>query len=368
MILHSDFVDYKDEVTSIQVSVRQFFCTLFLLVPVLAQSVPLLRFQIDGLEKLTQDQVIALSGLHAGQSVTREQVREAAKQLMDSGKFQRVDYRVQPETDGIVVQFRLIEQASLETAAEDTTGPRIAHVVFRGSRVVEPARLQQIVESAAEDRTWKESDFRELLDNLLKPVYAEAGYWRVKWTNLSTQEAAADAKQNSSQGSALSTAQVTVTVTVDEDQPSKLAQVNLEGGDPKWVEAAAFPIGQVAEQKKINEAIGRLHAVVRRQGYLTPAFQQTVRLREDELTLILQLDKGPLAHFGTLKLLGLSADAEKRARALWTITPGSELNPEAVERFIHSVIDQHIGQVTGARREFHIRPGTEIADVEIAFR
>jgi outer membrane protein assembly factor BamA len=67
------------------------------------------KIEIIGLKRLKQEQVIATSGLQAGQIVDPSVVDEAANKLMQSGLFKRLSYRVRGTGAEVILIFEVEE-------------------------------------------------------------------------------------------------------------------------------------------------------------------------------------------------------------------------------------------------------------------
>jgi len=87
----------------------------FLLLPVAAaqQRQTLSRLEFVGLKRLTQEQVVAMSGLKVGQTIDPNILDAAAGELLKSGLFRKLSYRVRISNPGnqATVTFELEESA-----------------------------------------------------------------------------------------------------------------------------------------------------------------------------------------------------------------------------------------------------------------
>jgi outer membrane protein assembly factor BamA len=86
--------------------------TLLLLGPAFGQQKqPLGRLEFVGLKRLTREQVTAMSGLKIGQMVDATALDAAANELLKSGLFRRLSYRVHSAGNQAVVTFQVEESA-----------------------------------------------------------------------------------------------------------------------------------------------------------------------------------------------------------------------------------------------------------------
>jgi len=69
------------------------------------------RIEFVGLKRLTRDQVIAMSGLKVGQAIDATVLDAAANELLKSGLFRRLSYRVHAVGNQAVVTFQIEESA-----------------------------------------------------------------------------------------------------------------------------------------------------------------------------------------------------------------------------------------------------------------
>src|SRR5690242_16695283 len=80
--------------------------------PVAAQQQQTLgRVEFVGLKRLTREQVITMSGLKVGQVVSGPVLDAAANELLKSGMFRRLSYRVHNVGNQAVVTFQVEESA-----------------------------------------------------------------------------------------------------------------------------------------------------------------------------------------------------------------------------------------------------------------
>lgn len=71
------------------------------------------KIQCDGFKKLTNDQVLSITGLHIGDQVTRDSLQAAADKLVHSGLFANVKYDFHTRGDQLTVNFHVVENSLL---------------------------------------------------------------------------------------------------------------------------------------------------------------------------------------------------------------------------------------------------------------
>jgi outer membrane protein assembly factor BamA len=84
-----------------------------------AQTATLKEIHADGLKKLTEAQVISLSGLATGAQVGRNELQNAADALVKSGLFAKVNYNFTTHNDAVSLIFHLDENPRLPVTYDD---------------------------------------------------------------------------------------------------------------------------------------------------------------------------------------------------------------------------------------------------------
>lgn len=73
------------------------------------QSVKLEKIEFKGLERVTEAEALEKSGLQTGQSVSVDAIEAAADQLLASGLFSNLSYKLKGTTDKAVLTFEVVE-------------------------------------------------------------------------------------------------------------------------------------------------------------------------------------------------------------------------------------------------------------------
>jgi len=76
-------------------------------------TAPLHDIKVDGLTKLTQEQVIALTGLQIGSQVGRPELQAAANRLYTTGLFKDVKYEFSTNNNGVSLSYHVAESPRL---------------------------------------------------------------------------------------------------------------------------------------------------------------------------------------------------------------------------------------------------------------
>jgi outer membrane protein assembly factor BamA len=67
------------------------------------------RIEVEGLQRLSADEVIATTGLKTGAPFSLEKLDEAAQKLVDSGQFSKVGYRTTTTRNLVTIVFQVVE-------------------------------------------------------------------------------------------------------------------------------------------------------------------------------------------------------------------------------------------------------------------
>jgi len=84
-----------------------------------AQTATLKEIQVDGLQKLTQAQVVAVSGLVPGAQVGRKELQDAADVLVRSGLFAKVTYNFSTHNNDLTLTFHLQENPRIPVSYDN---------------------------------------------------------------------------------------------------------------------------------------------------------------------------------------------------------------------------------------------------------
>jgi outer membrane protein assembly factor BamA len=347
--------------------------------PLAAQNaaIPLESVAIEG-SSIPRSVILEITGLRIASPIDKAGMEEAAKKLQESGLFASISYRYAPgQKKGYALTLLLADQAPLSDAAIDVPGadeneawqwlvakfvrfnrqvpqadaaqqylarqlqrhlagalrgqpltvrmetdlktrklllsfqpeilPRVQSVAFTGNQSVASADLSSVLNRIVANQEYTARRFASAVELNLRPVYEQYGLYRVRFTP----------------GDPLWTdAGVSLNVAIAEGDAYRLAQVALTGEnlpEDAMLAAAKFPTGELANWKLIQEGIWAMEKVVKRTGFLD-ARASADRTYDDTahmLALRVRIAKGPLYHFGEIRITGLSPDLQERARRIW---------------------------------------------------
>lgn len=309
----------------------------------------LVKIEVRCAERLSAERVIEVSGLKPGQTVDRAVLQAAVERMMATGLFERVNWRTQPGEDGVTVTLTIREAQEHQIEAEKAPGPKIEKLEVRGLTPERNELLRKRLEAPMSGRAFSPEMAEEVAGPLTRAVLAEWGYWNPVITfKLEA-------------GSALA-------VDVTEGPAALLGEVTLEGGEARWLDGAGYVKGAPAESKKLNLALGKVIQAARNSGYLAAAARSENSVTGGRLNARISMESGPLFRFGELRIEGLDAQREKRARALWKLKPGDPAGAAALEEWIRLVFERRIPVWDRVERAWRPRQGEAIADAVVSFR
>jgi len=358
-------------------------CLALVLAGICAQeaSFPLESVAIEG-SRMPKETVLEITGFRLGAPINKAAIEKGCTKLRDSGIFQDIDYRYGPgPKHGYIVTLTLSDQSGLAEAAIDIPGadedeiwrwlsskypafdrkvpgddaaqqflarqiethagaklkgqplvakmetefvprrrlvisfqsailPRITAMSFTGNQELASAELARIMQKVAAGEGYTDRRFRGFTELNLRPAYEEHGMYRVKFPGITAQNVDASS--------------VAVTVTIEEGQKFNLGETNIIGNDlpiGAMRSAAGFKKGKLANWTEIQKSIWDMEKPVKRTGYTDATARPERVLHDDERILELNISfyKGPLYHFGQLRIVGLSPDLEGKARRAWKL-------------------------------------------------
>lgn len=343
---------------------------------------PLESVAIEGSE-IPQPVILEIAGLRIASPIDKARIEQACQNLQDSGLFASISYQYAPgPKKGYALTLTLTDQAPLSNAVIDVPGvdeaeawrwlvskfrrfdhqvpqveaaqrflsrqferhltarlrgqsltvrmetdlqtgmvtlsfqpevlPRIQSIAFTGNQTVTSTELSSVLNRLVVNEEFTSRKFTTAVELNLRPVYEQRGLYRARFAPGGPQ---------------LTDAGVTLAVAITEGQPYQLGKVELIGENvpvDAMFSAAKLPVGKIANWKQIQEGIWEMEKVVKRTGFFN-AVASPDRVFDDAayvLDLRIRIAKGPLYHFGEVRIRGLSRDLEERARQMWRPKPG----------------------------------------------
>lgn len=393
-----------------------------------SESFPLEAVKLEGTQ-LALGVVLDLSGLRIGAPVNQSAIEEGCKKLQASGIFQTVGFQYAPgEKQGYVLTLSLLDQTVLTDASIDIPGidqdeiwqwlsvryPRFQHKVpgdetgqlflaheierhlggklagqhlvarlesdltsgrtivsyqpealpkigamnFTGQREFSEIDLQHIMEKVVAGEGYLDRRYRAYLELNLRRAYEEHGMYRVRFPSV-----AARPDGNS----------MTVTTVIEEGPKFTLGDVKLVGENlptAAMLEAAKFKSGAIANWTEIQSGIWETEKPLKRLGY-TEARAVPERVYHDEARVMdvnISYRKGPIYHFGELRVTGLSPELEVKARGMWKLQRGDPYDYVYPHEFLRE-FNKSLGKLMFKRYDVATQKGTgdHVTDVSVSF-
>jgi outer membrane protein insertion porin family len=406
------------------------FPVLMLLARGAVAQTPIASIQVSGNQRLPAAALIAASGLHEGQRVTRKELDAAAQTLLDTGFFSSVNYRYDRKATGafavtlVVIELPATLPVILDipgqdeqqlwkdlTAANAFVDRRIPDneratayykqviqtVLAKSSHAPEivakaegdlgshrvtltfrPALLPRIANTRFEGNVVVPSTVLE--SAVAKPAlgqeYTERYYRRIVELNLRPiyeERGYLTVSFPRVKASGTDTQIVDVTTQVDEGPLWRLGQVEVVGdGVPaaEMRDAAKLAIGQPANWKEFLAALERMKPVVTRDGYLGVRSEAVRSFHDDShiVDVTVNVVKGRQILFGELHFSGIGPDAQTHAMAVWKLSAGAPLNDPYVTQYLAELVRYLGTSVKGVTRNYKPGAAAGTMDIYIAFR
>jgi outer membrane protein assembly factor BamA len=379
---------------------------------------------------LPQKTVLDLAGFHIGANIDQAIIEEGCKRLEETGLFSSINFRYTPTPkNGFALTLTLRDQGSLSAASIDIPGvdenevwqrlqvifppfdhkvpgsdaaqqvvahqieaqlgpklqgqkivtkietdfarrksivsfqpehlPRIDSMIFTGNIEMTADQAMAAMLKVTTDRGYTDRQFRGLLENNLRPAFEERGLYRVQFPEVKVQF--------------IDPGAVAVTTKVEEGAKYSLGDVTLAGEDlpaDRMLAAAKFRKGEVANWTEIQKSIWEMERPLKRIGYFEAAAKPERIFHDDIHVLDLKISfaKGPLYHFGQLRITGLSPELDAKARKLWEKNPGEPYDfayPNDFLRTFSKSIDLRQFKRYNVRAEKG--PGDHTMDITLVF-
>jgi outer membrane protein assembly factor BamA len=190
--------------------------------------------------------------------------------------------------------------------------PRLQSVNFTGNQAITSTELTSVLSHVSANEQYTDRKFAQAVELNLRPVYEQHGLYRVHFVPG---------------GSQWTDAGVSVNLAITEGEPYRLGKAELTGENlpvDAMLSAGKLPIGKLANWRDIQAGIQAMEKAVKRTGFFDAVAQpdRTLDDAEHVLDLRIRVVRGPLYHFGELRITGLTPEQEARARKTWQPKPG----------------------------------------------
>ncbi|MCS7026536.1 MAG: hypothetical protein NZV14_17190 [Bryobacteraceae bacterium] len=361
---------------------------------------PIVSLKVEGNQNLSEQQILEVSGLKAGQAVDPPAFEAARDRLMASGFFETVGYRYGPSADRkgyavsllvteiqqiYEVKFERFSQPEAELRAALAKGdplfsrkvPGTKEILKRYAALLEPVAKEKVVGRVMPDPETKE------LVIVFQPASLPPTIAEVAFVNNETIPTAT--LRNAIAGAAIGTfwdekrfrqildasirplyeakghvrvafpkittspasdvSGLRVTVEVSEGDVYQLGAVRIPSAgesERDLLKAAGFKPGEVANFDAIQEGLEQIRRIVRRNGYLHAAVrvERSVDDQAKVVSLTVHIDRGEQYRFKKLHIVGLDILTEPHVRKMWAIQEGQPYNPDYAEMFLARLRDE----------------------------
>lgn len=263
---------------------------------------------------------------------------------------------------GKPVQVRVTSDAQGQLAAVFLPAgslPTVAEVYFTGTQVVPASVLQKSVHGTAVGVEFHEQRFREILDASVRPVYEARGRLLVSFPKIETEPA------RGVRG-------VVVRVTVEEGPSFSIGEVTVEGieSGPELAKTSGVKNGDVANMDMVRQGQERIHAALRRGGFLNvnSKINREIKEKEKLCDIVYSVETGPQFQFGRLMTKGLDLDGEHEVKRLWGMKPGQVFNADYPDFFLGKLREEGVfDNLQSARAVLAANEKTQTVDVTLVF-
>lgn len=220
--------------------------------------------------------------------------------------------------------------------------PSVYQVDFRGNKLLRGEDLRPVIAAAATGLVYKESDFRELLNFKIRPLYEARGRLKVSFPEIQIEKAAENKGIN-------------VMVTVVEGEEYNLGEIRFQGDEGRaenWLRVGGFRQGVTANMGEVDEGRRRMEAAIKRNGFLDAKVIGERSINEERKTVDMDFSFEPGAQYSLdkLEIKGLDIISEPELRKIWRMKPGSPFNPEYPDAFLNKVREDGVFDNLGDTR------------------
>lgn len=235
--------------------------------------------------------------------------------------------------------------------------PAVSHVTFTGNQAISSTVLQNSINDVAFGTPFTRDNFRQLLDNQIRPLYDAKGLVRVKFPLFTTEP---DPRVKG----------VVVHVAVEEGAVYKLRKITVVGADPDLLGNAKLKTGGTVNFDEINQGLDRIKTELRREGYMEVQ-GSTDRVIDDKahaVDVVMQFETGPVFIMGKLEIKGLDLVGEPAVRKLWGVQEGKPFNAKYPDYFLDRIREEGMFDGLGATKATtKVDDVTHVVDVTLTF-
>jgi len=217
----------------------------------------------------------------------------------------------------------------------------VSSVTFSGTKAFSTAELQVKMATVAIGVLSTEENFRELLNNQIRPIYETVGLLRVTFPKITAK------RSEDNEG-------VDVAVEVVEGDEYKLNRVTMTGAprDTALLKDAGFKEGQTFRLGEVVESLEKLRASFRAQGYMKVTTDSTRTYDDAKKTVNMNVavTYGTQYKMGRLTIKGLDVTTEPEIRKMWGMREGNPFRDQYPEKFLTRVREDGVMDNLGDTR------------------
>jgi outer membrane protein insertion porin family len=310
-------------------------------------------------EDLAIDPEAARAALRKQEPILGDEI-PASKQVLD--RYNAVLQKM--AGDKVKVTARVVTEADGESVivfGPNIPHPQIAEVKFAGNQVLPSTQLMRALADVAVGTPYSESQFRQMLDSTVRPLYEARGRIRVSFPKITTENSMlADG--------------VAVITTIDEGPAYSFGSFNLAGIAPQdkteLLRVANVQPNDVANFDDVKAGIGRVIARFHSRGYMqaTSRIDRSVDDKAHKVDVTATIDAGPQFTMGKLDIKGLDINSEPVIRKMWTLKPGAPFQPEYPDSFLKDIRAQDLFDNLGkTKAETKVDDSSHTVDVTLMF-
>lgn len=207
--------------------------------------------------------------------------------------------------------------------------PSIYQVDFTGNKLLRAEDLRPILAAAATGVIYKESDFRDILDIKVRPLYEARGRLRVSFPTITTEPAPENKGVN-------------VKVTIVEGEEYNLGEIRLQGEGGRtedWLRIGGFRQGVTANMGEVDEGRRKMELAVKRNGFLDAKVTAARTINEERKTVDMDMTftTGDKYTFRSLIVKGLDLISEPEVRKMWGMKVDAPFNPDYPDFFLNKL-------------------------------
>lgn len=365
---------------------------------------PIREIRVSGARHYTARQIVAASGLKAGDTANKETLERARDRLLATGCIEGVGWRYEPLEAGGGFRVTLeinepdqflpwvldrvpVDRAAFEERVKTEfpmfgeTIPATDTVLARAALVLEKMAAEKGVKEPMAGRvTLIEKDkiavvlgpkapppnvaevrfkgaraieprflVKSLSDVAVGMPYIESNFRLVLESQVRPMYEAAGRLRAAFPALTVEPAAnvrgVVVTVQVEEGPAYVLDNIEVRGtglSDQDLKDAGQFKTGETVSYSEIGKGMNRILDQLKGGGYMKAAYKAQRRLNDEKKTvsMIVDVDPGPQYRFGRLEIKGLDLHSEPVIRKLWALKPGDPFRGGYPDMFLNQIRDR----------------------------